>query len=209
MSSAEPVTGTERILQAAIDLFGRDGIRATSLKAIAEQAGVSPALVVHHFKSKDGLRAACEERTVHEIRRLKTEAMGSAGPGLIPIPAAGGIAESKPLLRFLARLLVEGSPHLDQLLDDLVDDALDYTQEAIDAGLVRPSQNPRNRMVVLTLWSLGTLVLHRQMKRMLDVDLLGEDGDFTPYMDAALEIFTTGIFTPDARPPIGSQNGTP
>ncbi|TXL85788.1 TetR family transcriptional regulator [Streptomyces sp. NBC_01725] len=48
-----PPTRRELILQAAVELFGRRGFRGTTVRAIAEQAGVDPALVMHHFGSKE------------------------------------------------------------------------------------------------------------------------------------------------------------
>lgn len=192
----EEQSATERILWSAIDLFGRQGIRGTSLKAIAEQAEVSPALIMHHFRSKDGLRDACDQRVAAFVRASKTDSIRK-GPRFLPMSVDAQVRESRPALRYLARILVEGSPHVDALLDELVEDALAYTAEAEAAGWVKPSADPRARMVVLTIWSLGTLVLHDQLRRLLDVDLLGEDGDVVGYVRPAVEIFK-GILPEDA-----------
>jgi AcrR family transcriptional regulator len=43
------------ILDAATALFARDGYTATTLRAVAREAAVDPALIVHHFGSKDAL----------------------------------------------------------------------------------------------------------------------------------------------------------
>jgi AcrR family transcriptional regulator len=48
----------ERILQAAAKLFHSDGIRAVSVDAIAEKAGVTKRTLYYHFRSKDDLIAA-------------------------------------------------------------------------------------------------------------------------------------------------------
>ncbi|MGY5803006.1 TetR/AcrR family transcriptional regulator [Rhizobium sp. LEGMi12c] len=48
----------ERILQAAGKLFHRDGIRAVSVDAIAEKAGITKRTLYYHFRSKDDLIAA-------------------------------------------------------------------------------------------------------------------------------------------------------
>lgn len=48
----------DRILQAAGKLFNRDGIRAVSVDAIAEQAGLTKRTLYYHFRSKDDLIAA-------------------------------------------------------------------------------------------------------------------------------------------------------
>lgn len=48
----------DRILQAAAKLFQQDGIRAVSVDAIAEKAGVTKRTLYYHFRSKDDLIAA-------------------------------------------------------------------------------------------------------------------------------------------------------
>src|SRR4051812_14999202 len=53
--------GVERrsvIVQAATELFARDGYRGTGLAAIAGAVGVPPAAVLHHFGSKENLLLA-------------------------------------------------------------------------------------------------------------------------------------------------------
>lgn len=49
------------ILAAAKDAFGRQGYTATSVRAVAREAGVDPGLVLHFFGSKDGLFEAAVE----------------------------------------------------------------------------------------------------------------------------------------------------
>src|SRR5216684_4875615 len=56
-----PGTGgtRERILAAARSDFGKGGYEGTTIRGIAAQAKVDPALVMHYFESKDGVfRAA-------------------------------------------------------------------------------------------------------------------------------------------------------
>ena len=45
----------ERIITAARKLLYRDGVRATSVDAIAEQAGITKRSLYYHFRSKDDL----------------------------------------------------------------------------------------------------------------------------------------------------------
>ena len=165
---AEP--GLERILTTAIDLFGRHGVKATSVRAIAEQAGVSPPLVIHHYGSKEKLREACDDRVLAFIRESKAETM-RAGLGGPPIQVDTRVAQARPALRYLARTLSEGSPRLDEFVDDLVEDAVGYTAQGVETGLVLPSANPRARVIILTLGSLGALVLLEHMQRLLGEDL--------------------------------------
>lgn len=79
MRSASDLTARARIRDAALARFGTDGIAATSVRAVAADAGVSPALVVHHFGSKEGLRQACDDYVLDSIRsggEAATEALG-------------------------------------------------------------------------------------------------------------------------------------
>ena len=45
-------------------MIGRTGFAGTTVRAIAAEVGVSPALLLHHFGSKDGLRDACDDHVL-------------------------------------------------------------------------------------------------------------------------------------------------
>ncbi|WP_068117068.1 CerR family C-terminal domain-containing protein [Tropicimonas marinistellae] len=47
------------LIDAAIALFGREGYRGTSTRAIAQKAGTNVASIAYHFGGKEGLRLAC------------------------------------------------------------------------------------------------------------------------------------------------------
>lgn len=53
-----PNTTRDEVLRAAQIRFARDGFEATSIRKVAADAGVDPALVMQFYKSKDGLFAA-------------------------------------------------------------------------------------------------------------------------------------------------------
>ncbi len=57
MSGAIPST-RDRIVSAAAKLFYREGIRAVSVDAVAEKAGITKRTLYYHFESKDDLIAA-------------------------------------------------------------------------------------------------------------------------------------------------------
>lgn len=58
-------TSSAEILEAARVLFAERGFRATTVRAVAAAAGVNPALVHHHFGSKDGLFVAAMDLPVN------------------------------------------------------------------------------------------------------------------------------------------------
>ena len=82
-SSQTDLTAQARIRNAAIAHFARDGFQKANLRAIAAAAGVSEALIFHHFGSKDGLRATCDE---HVLNVLIERARTAGGPsGLVDL----------------------------------------------------------------------------------------------------------------------------
>jgi len=93
----------EAILQAAIDLFAKGGSRGTCIAAIAERIGVTPAAVIHHFKTKEALL----REVVAEIdnRRPGLECNQVAGPDrLRGLGEWGRLLEEDDELANLARL---------------------------------------------------------------------------------------------------------
>jgi AcrR family transcriptional regulator len=51
----------DALLQAALEVFGRDGFHAASTRAISEAAGVNQALIAYHYGGKEGLYLAVFE----------------------------------------------------------------------------------------------------------------------------------------------------
>jgi len=60
------VGGAETLLRSARKAFARSGYEATSVREIARVSGVDPALVAHHFGSKEALWVAVVEQIADE-----------------------------------------------------------------------------------------------------------------------------------------------
>lgn len=194
-SGADDRTGRARIRDAALECFAEAGVAGTSIRTIARAAGVSPALVIHHFGSKDALRVACDEHVAAVVRERKREAVATGGGD--PVAALRGYERGAPLMRYLARTLIDGSQHVADLIDEMVEDAVAYSADAVRNGTMRPSDLHRERVVVLTLWSLGALVLHEHLQRLLDVDITGDMRQMGPYLLPAAELLTHGAISVD------------
>ena len=189
-------TAKARIRDAAIEVFAEQGMAATTARRVASAAGVSPGLVMHHFGSMEGLRVACDEYVTAVIRDLKSGAM-AAGAAFDPLGAVRSYQSGPPLARYLARTLVDESPRVAELVDEIVADAIAYTETGVETGMLTPSKYPRERAAILTIWSLGALVLHEHLARLIGVDItepLDNSRAAASYMGPALEIFQ-GLFT--------------
>jgi AcrR family transcriptional regulator len=187
-----------RIRDAAIVRFGREGF-GVGLRAIAGDAGVSAALVMRHFGSKDGLRTACDEHVTAVIRQLKAEGMQTPGRGS-PTDVIARVAtmeEYQPLIDYLLRALQEGSAATDALFDQMVADAEVYLEEGVASGMLTPTDDPRMRALVLTLMSFGPLLLGRHLGRHVGTDGYTAQA-YRQMMVPLLELFTHGLFADPA-----------
>ncbi len=93
--------------------FGERGIETTSLREIAKAAGVSPALIVHHFGGKMGLIMAVDEAALQEFGTAFSAGESVEGSDLLRQRAeqtAGVMQEHPEACAYLGRALVEGTP---------------------------------------------------------------------------------------------------
>jgi AcrR family transcriptional regulator len=197
----EDRTTKARIRDAAITLFSQDGVTATSVRAIAAAADVSPALVIHHFGSKDALRVECDRYIVATIHAQRATAMQADATGFDPLAALGQMREGPPVTRYLAHTLVDGSTHVAELIDAIVADGAKAMADGVETGMLRPSAFPYERAAVLTIWSLGALVLHEHLKRLIDVDVVDgvpeDPAAMAAYVGPVVEMMTEGVMAPE------------
>ncbi|MFI0422896.1 TetR/AcrR family transcriptional regulator [Spongiactinospora sp. 9N601] len=168
--SEEDLTARARIRDAAMGLFAEQGVKATTIRGIAEAAGVSPGLVQHHFGSKEALRRACDEYVIGYIRGQV--ATGVTGGNLERPEFIENVHRTAPpLMKYLCRALVDGSPEARAMFDELVS----VTEEhlARESG---PEADHRARAAVLTAMKLGITVLHEHVSRALGTDIYSPPG---------------------------------
>lgn len=192
MRSAD-LTAAARIRDAAIEQFGQNGF-STGLRAIAEAAGVSAALVIHHFGSKDGLRRACDDYILELIRTDKTEALRSTSPGTWFAQLAE-IETYAPIMAYLVRSMQSGGQLGRALMTRMIDNAEEYIEEAMRAGTIKPSRDPKARTKFLALIGGGGFLLYLQMHDN-PTDLAAVLHDYAEEMILpALELYTHGLMT--------------
>ncbi len=171
-------TTRERILHGAMELMAERGIDRVRTRAVAERAGVNPALVHYHFGSMSALiLEAAETALVHEL-----------GPSIRALTAAttldGSIrgildwiqryGELTPGSTILAEAMVKStrdpafrrwSVHASRRFRALI---LERLQAARDAGEVDPGLDLPATAVLLAA-ALDGLLFHRLVDTKLDV----------------------------------------
>ena len=191
MRSADDLTAVARIRDAAIDQVGQHGF-SVGLRAIAQAAGVSAALVIHHFGSKEGLLRACDEYIAEQVREAKTESLRSSDPASW-LSAVAEIDTYAPMMAYLVRSLQSGSDLAKEFWQRMIDNAEQYLEEGVRAGTLKPSRDPKARAKFLGMIGGGGFLLYLQMHdNPTDLRVVlrdyGED-----MMLPALELYSHGL----------------
>lgn len=170
--SPDDLTARARIRDAALVQFAELGVKGATIKGIAEQAGVSPGLVQHHFGTKDNLRQACDVAVIDVLRRRTTR--GAISGEITKPEFIADLYESSPLLlRYLARAAVDGGPAAAAVLDELASGAEDFLTHTWPERFPPGAQRSRDSAAVMCAMHLGVIVLHDHLARQMDTDLEG------------------------------------
>jgi AcrR family transcriptional regulator len=190
----EDLTARARIRDAALLQFAELGVKGATIRGIAEAAGVSPGLVQHHFGSKEALREACDTYAMEVVRRTtQTPTSEFSDPGFLSVT----MRVTMPVRRYMARAMVDGSPAASALFDEMVDYTEQYLRNPA-SGLAAPrTSDLRAYAVTMVALSLGPLVLHEHLSRVLGVDALTVEG-FPRLGLAMVEIFAGDLLGPEA-----------
>ncbi|MFI7702229.1 TetR/AcrR family transcriptional regulator [Nonomuraea sp. NPDC049480] len=112
--------GREALLRAAVRVVARGGLRKLTYRAVAEEAGVTHGLVVHHFGSRDALIAEALAHSVRESIGSTFEALGEESEGMM-IGLSAMVEADPDIQAFQYELLLEARrrpelrPHIQQL----------------------------------------------------------------------------------------------
>ncbi|WP_405956552.1 TetR/AcrR family transcriptional regulator [Streptomyces phaeochromogenes] len=162
------LTGRARLREAALELFAERGFEATSTRAVAAAAGLSPALVTRHFGSKQGLREAVDEHVLDRI----AEQLKDVDPGKGLMVSLGEVSArvfgADPVLRgYLRHSLLEDSEASAALFGRLLAGA---RREVERLSTVHGKQGPDEEWAPFQMLCLilGPLLLERVMQPSLD-----------------------------------------
>ena len=204
MRSGGDLTARAVIRHRALELFADRGPDAVTVRDIAASADVSPALVLHHYGSKAGLVAAVNE-DVAAVFDDALAAMAQRPEVLTGGPvAAGGVAElmltalpaGSPVPAYLRRLLLSGDQVGRSLFTRWYDASLTLTRRLVEAGRLRPTQDPAVRAAFLLANDLALVLLRDHLTDALGVDPLTREG-MQRWAAEVLSAYAHGVFAPE------------
>lgn len=165
---AEQTNGRERLLEAAITLFGRDGFDATSVRAIADEAGVSWGLVRFYFQSKEGLRDAVEKRVMTDYLQLVQVANRATSPEELSSMIESQTGSLSGIVRYLRRAIMEERPIALDFLRELLG-----TTEMLNADMRArfPDEPALWDSIRMVAQRIGYLLLAPQFETLLNRNL--------------------------------------
>lgn len=191
-SASDDLTARARIRDAAIRAFARHGFAATSMRTIASDAGVSAALIVHHFGDKNALRTACDDYVVAAFTDDKHELIEAPTADRIRA-ALSDIDRYGPYIDYLGRMLGDSSPAADRLFDEILRLTRDTLEQQREAGLLVEMSDPEMSALLVTMMGLGPVMMRTQISRVLGQDQLSSAGLLRTTLPT-LELLTHGIY---------------
>jgi AcrR family transcriptional regulator len=177
-------TARARIRDEALRLFAERGPAAVTMRDIATAADVSPALLIRHYGSKDGLIEAVDNHVVGTLETLLTAvttetAQVGMGPSAIP-SLLDGMAAHLPvdsaIPGYLSRLLIDGGRVGSTLFRRLHRISTEALESMVATGTASAGEDPAVRAAFLLVNDLAVLTMRVRLTETLGVDPLSDTG---------------------------------
>ena len=186
-----------RIRDATLALVAERGTARTTVRAIAERAGVSPALVLHHFNSKQGVLDEVSSWVLETLKAATRE------PSVVATAADAHEKRQVALDRLLDQLPQLGG-YLRQMLPEASPDGLRWFREATRiteedltrrerVGMARRSSDIQAESAMLVILSTAPILLRPFIEAALDIDLSSEEGR-RRWRTALSELLTSALY---------------
>lgn len=189
-------SGRDSIVEAALRLFGERGIDATSLREVAKAAGVSPALVVHHFGSKEGLVRAVDEVALLEFGAAYEAGGADDGTDLLRQRAeqTARVMRRRPdVCAYLGRALAEGTPGSASLFRLMIEGGRAEIDTLTAKGALRQGADPLWATLQHFFLIWAPLSFMPLLEQVLDGSLL-EGENLDRWVTANVELLKGGLY---------------
>jgi len=184
ISAAQTLSTSDRILDAAEDLFAEKGYSATSLGDVADRVGIRSPSLYNHFKNKEALYEAVLERLLADFSAPLVELESGPVTNERVFHWMEAIVRQHHANPNLARLLqhaaLSGGPHTNQLIDRLFR-PLFQPGAKIEGGSFALFE--KTGLQPWAVMAFNNLVMSYVTMAPMYRDLLGQD----PFSEAALE----------------------
>jgi AcrR family transcriptional regulator len=205
----DELTAYARIRNAALELFAARGVAATSIREVAQAAGVSPGLVQHHYGTKAGLQKAVDEFVVEDALWTIADLPEPLEERSAEFAARmGAVIRDRPeSVRYLARAASEGSELGLRAFQEIVDFGVREFRAMENAGQLSPDLDLEWAVLQMLLFNLSTMMFQPAIEHALGESIMNEEGR-RRVNAAATRLFTYGFTrTPAPRARSRSQGG--
>lgn len=196
--SSDPadLTSAAAIRIAAMELFAERGYADVTIRQIAAAAGVSPALVIHHYGSKENLREVLEERVADFVEAMLADlerAPDAGGSASVAELFAGRLEREPAMAGYIRRLLSDGGPAGISLFGRLYQATQAGMRSMEAAGAVRPARDDAVRNAFLLSNDLALVLLRPHITQVTGIDPLSRAG-LVRWSAEVFDVYTNGVF---------------
>lgn len=186
-----------RIREAALRLYAEHGQQATSIRMVAEEAGMSPGAVMHHFKSKDELAEAVQRAVVAKIRQV-VSGVGLSEPPEVAARARRHafdqlITENPSIAGYMRHAALEGGPAGVALFAEGFELVRTEMQALVAARIARPLPDPDVGLVLYRAVHLAHIVFGPLIEQVLGLSL-SDPAVLVRFANAAVDLLTHPVF---------------
>jgi len=155
----------ERIIEAAQEIFARDGFDGAKMQEIADRVGIQRPSLFYHFKNKEALFVAAHEQVFARIEPIFRESLVPDGDPFAQLDRVTRtvlaiMAEQPGFARMVARTAVDRHPAALRIvrgyLQPLIDLSVEFVRRHQRRGIFRPDADP----FFFTLNSWGAALIY-------------------------------------------------
>jgi AcrR family transcriptional regulator len=195
------LTAKAMIRNTALSLFADRDPDTVTVREVAAAAAVSPALVIHHFGSKAGLRAAVDDYVARSfdavLDAISDDGLDDALTGgdsrSLAEAFVAGFPPGSPLPAYLRRLMLTNDPTGDRVFARWFADSERVLAGLEASGIARPSRDRQVRAAFLLVNDLAAILLARQVERVCGIDLQSTAG-MARWAAEAVDVYSRGAF---------------
>jgi TetR/AcrR family transcriptional regulator len=155
----------ERIIDAAQEIFARDGFVGAKMQEIADRVGIQRPSLFYHFKNKEALFVAAHEQVFARIEPIFRESLSPDGDPFVQLDRVSRavlavMVEEPNFARMMARTTVDRHPRavaiVRSYLQPLVELSVDFVRSRQAEGVFRNDLDP----FFFTMNSWGAALLY-------------------------------------------------